>query len=222
MGNAALSRPVFQDVRFRAEAAGLIVMGTVPAGADMPGPIVLLGAGPGFWQAFRTSPEGADNAPDPVDRWSVRVISALARDLKADPHFPFGGPPYEPFIAWAKASGRAWSSPTGMLVHDTVGLMISYRGALAFGGPLSGVPQACAASPCIACDRQPCLTACPVDALGADHAYDVPACHAFLATPEGTDCMTRGCAVRRACPVSRGAGRSPAQSAHHMKAFHPS
>ena len=104
MGEAALSFPAYDEVRDRAEAAGLIVMGVVPEAA----PIVLLGAGPGFWTALRASPEGADDLPDPVDRWSLRVIADLAAELGAAPRFPFGGPPYEPFIAWAKASGRAW------------------------------------------------------------------------------------------------------------------
>ena len=217
MGEAALSFPAYDEVRDRAEAAGLIVMGVVPEAA----PIVLLGAGPGFWTALRASPEGADDLPDPVDRWSLRVIADLAAELGAEPRFPFGGPPYEPFIAWAKASGRAWSSPTGMLVHDRVGLMISYRGALVFDAALTGVPVPPDACPCDSCSA-PCLTTCPVGALGADHAYDVPVCHAFLETSGGQDCMSRGCAVRRACPVSRGACRTDVQSAHHMKAFHKS
>ena len=33
--------------------------------------------------------------------------------------------------------------------------------------------------------------------------------------------MDNGCRARRACPLSAGADREPAQSAHHMKAFHP-
>ncbi|WP_121067133.1 ferredoxin [Chachezhania antarctica] len=217
MSDAAISVPTYTQVSDRASAEGLLVMGVVPD----PQPIVLLGAGPGFWDGLRSSEEGTDGAPDPVDRWSLRVIANLAGELGAAPRFPFGGPPYEPFIDWALRSGRAWSSPTGMLVHDTVGLMISYRGALVFDRPLADVPTPLAASPCDDC-RRPCLAACPVGALGPDHAYDVPACHDYLATEAGqASCMTRGCTVRRSCPVSQGADRSDAQSAYHMKAFHP-
>jgi len=50
--------------------------------------------------------------------------------------------------------------------------------------------------------------------------YDVPACHAFLDTSAGQDCLTTGCAVRRACPVSQSYGRVPEQSAYHMRQFH--
>lgn len=178
--------------------------------------LVLLGPlEPGFWPAFTASPEYLDGAPDPLDRWSHRVITGLAEALNATPFFPFGGPPYQPFIAWAKASGRAHSSPVGLLVHDTAGLMISYRGALAFADHIDAAAPP--PSPCETCETRPCLTACPVDAF-ASGSYDVAACKADLDRP-GNDCMTSGCAVRRACPVSRGHGRLEAQSAFHMRAF---
>lgn len=199
-------------------AAGLIVMGALTPEAG--GTLILIGAGPEFWPVFRASPEFRDGEPDPIDRWSARVIGGLADALGADARYPFGGPPHQPFVRWAIESGRAWQSPTGMLVHDRVGLMISYRGALHFADRLA-LPAAPAASPCDGCPGKPCLTACPVDALGAGHGYDVAACHGFLDTIAGRDCMGLGCAVRRACPVSVGAGRQPEQSALHMRAFHP-
>ena len=96
------------------------------------GTLVLLGPdGPAFWPVLTSSPEWQDGGPDPVDRWSRRVIGRLACDLGAKARFPFGGPPYQPFIRWAKRSGRAWDSPVTILVHDTAGLLVSYRGAIA-------------------------------------------------------------------------------------------
>ena len=178
--------------------------------------IVLLGpAEPGFWASFTASPEYRAGQPDPLDRWSERVIGQLAACLGAVPFFPFGGPPYQPFIEWALASGRAHVSPVGLLVHDTAGLMVSYRGALGFAERLD--MPAPPPNPCTSCRAKPCLTACPVDALSADH-YDVAACKRDLDRP-GNDCLTRGCAVRRACPVSQSHGRVEAQSAFHMRAF---
>ena len=79
-------------------------------------------------------------------------------------------------------------------------------------------PRGDAPSPCIQCAGQPCLTACPVDAL-VDGGYDVPACAAYLRTPEGADCKSRGCLARRACPVGRAGRYGPAQAAWHMAAF---
>ena len=58
--------------------------------------------------------------------------------------------------------------------------------------------------------------------MGGGVVLNVEACHAHLATPEGQVCMTGGCLARLSCPVSARAGRDPDQSAHHMRAFHPS
>ncbi|GGH40634.1 hypothetical protein SAMN05444007_11545 [Cribrihabitans marinus] len=215
----------YEDLERAAGASGLLVMGALHprrcgAAQLTDGTLILLGAGPAFWPAFTTAPEARDGAPDPIDRWSRRVVGGLAAQYGAEAHFPFGGPPYAPFIDWALKSGRAFLSPTGMMVHDTVGLMISFRGALHFGQEFD-LPPLHARSPCTGCPA-PCLTACPVEALRRDAPYDLAACHSFLDSPAGADCMMKGCAARRACPLSAGAGRTDAQSALHMKAFHPS
>lgn len=205
-----------QGVEIASHSRHLSIMGVVQEGApDGIGTLVLLGPGqPGFWNHFTTSPEYRDGHPHPLDRWSTRVITELAKSLNAQPFFPFGGPPYQPFIQWAKDSGRAHVSPVGLLVHDDAGLMVSYRGALGFSERFDcPTPPP---SPCISCQK-PCVSACPVDAMHPDH-YDVAACKADL-DRSGNDCMNRGCAVRRACPVSQSYGRLEAQSAFHMAAF---
>jgi len=202
----------------------LQVIGIVAANTEDPVPpntnsILLLGPNePGYWQYFRAQPEYSDHRPDPMDRWSARVISTLASQFCGTAIFPFQGPPYAPFLDWALRSGRAWTSPVGMLVHDTAGLFVSFRGAICL--PNKPEPQATANSPCETCDGRFCLTACPVNALTAE-GYDLDACHGYLDRNSGTDCMHSGCAARRACPLSQTYGRLPAQSAHHMKAFHP-
>lgn len=211
--------PELAQVATQAAAVGLAPLGALhPADGTVPGvaTVVLLGPDePRFWDIVRASPEYRDGAADPIDRWSLRVIGGLAAALGAVAFYPFGGPPWQPFTGWARASGAAWASPVGLLVNAERGLFVSFRGALGFGERLA-LP-APAAFPCAACAR-PCLTACPVGALGA-HGYDVGACHRYLDTAEGADCLARGCAVRRACPVGRGM-RPEAQSAFFMTAFH--
>jgi hypothetical protein len=179
--------------------------------------LLLIGPGPGFWPHVTTAPEWRDGRPDPIDRWSRRTIGRVACDLGAKALFPFGGPPYRPFTAWALRSGRIHVSPVRLLVHDRAGLWVSFRGALALREPLDLPPAA--PCPCDACAAKPCLTACPPGALTA-LGYDLPACHAFLDSDAGRDCMDRGCAVRCACPVSAGHARMPEQSAYHMRQFH--
>ncbi|WP_458791762.1 ferredoxin [Yoonia sp. MH D7] len=175
------------------------------------GSLILLGPDePQFWPVFTQSAEYNDDQPDPMDRWSRRIIDGLAARSNGTAYYPFGGAPFHPFYTWALRSGRAWASPIGFLVHDVAGLFVSYRGTI-------WVPQTCAITardmPCNTC-AAPCKTACPVDAL-AD-GYDVATCKTYIG--ENTACVTTGCAARRACPV--GAHRRlPAQSAFHMEAF---
>ncbi|MCM2563224.1 ferredoxin [Lutimaribacter sp. EGI FJ00015] len=194
---------------------GLIEMGHVPFQAPAR-TLFLVGAGPGFWPVFTASPEYLDDYPDPLDRWSGRVLGDLAAALGAEVVFPFGGPPYEPFLKWALDSGRCHQSPVGMLVHDVAGMMISFRCGLILPG-LANPPDP-APSPCTGCAR-PCVSACPVGALRTDAPYDVAACKAHIASPAGSDCRENGCLVRRACPVSQSFGRDTAQSGFHMTAF---
>lgn len=195
--------------------AGLMIAGFCP---DDAATIVLIAPeGAAFWRRFTRSAEYADGRPHPMDRWSRRIIGAWAGRLDAQAIFPSDGPPYPQFFAWALASGRCWSSPVGMLVHDEAGLLISFRGALRVPGGLLPLPAA-ATSPCEACP-QPCRDACPAGAF--DDRYITARCHDFLDQPQGRDCMTGGCRVRRACPISLGCGRLRQQSEWHMRQFHP-
>ena len=170
---------------------------------------------PGFWPHLQLQPEWV--GPDPVDRWSRRVIGGVACDLGAKALFPFGGPPYQPFYSWALRSGAVWESPVKLLVHGEQGLFVSFRGALALKERVDLPPAP--AKPCGSCAAKPCLTACPVGALTAV-GYDVPRCHAYLDSPDGVACLTGGCLVRASCPVSQAYARMPEQSAYHMRQFH--
>lgn len=183
---------------------------------DTSGSVALLAPTPGFWPAFTAAPEFTDGAPNPLDRYSKRLIDALADGLGATAVYPSDGPPYPPFFAWALASGQVWSSPVSLLVHADQGLWLSFRGALRLAAPYA---PAHAVSPCSTC-AAPCRSACPVGAL-TPAGYDTARCHSWLDTSEGRDCLTRGCAVRRACPVGARFGRSEDQSHFHMRAYHP-
>ena len=184
----------------------------LPAGTKT---VLLIGPGePGFWAHVQAHADWTQ--PDPIDHWSRQAIGQIACDLGAKALFPFGWPPYHPFYAWALRSGRIWDSPVKLLVHSEQGLMVSFRGALALRERVDLPPPA--ARPCATCAK-PCLTACPADALTGE-GYDVPACHTFLDRSAEGDCLSGGCLVRRACPVSATYARLPEQSAYHMSRFH--
>ncbi len=193
------------------------VLNLTPEDGFGPGVLALLGPRePGFWAHVTSTPEFNDGQPDPLDRWSRRTIDSIAEQIGGTSAFPFGEP-LRPFMTWALRSGRAWSSPVGILVHDTAGLMVSYRGAVILPNITVDAPEA--ARPCETCVGQPCLIACPPRALTGD-GYDLPRCHAFLDTEDGAACMTKGCAVRRSCPQGASYGRLEAQSSYHMGLFH--
>ena len=218
--------PSYQEILDAAHQQDLEILGAVnpgktPARDLTSGTLILLGlVGRDGWRRLQTAPEFLDGAPDPLDRWSRRVVDRLGQQFEADTLYPFGGPPYRPFVNWALASGRAFTSPSHMLVHDTVGMMISYRGALHLRQDIDIPAPPLQRSPCEACAARPCLTTCPAHALVDAGPYDLSACHSHLETPKGLHCLSNGCLARLACPLSRGAGRDPAQSAHHMSYFH--
>lgn len=205
--------PSIEAINGAANAVHLDVLGMLHDGDDT---LILLGPrAPGFWSYATASAEFKDSAPDPLDRLSHRIIGTLAKDLDATAIFPSDGPPYPAFISWALASGQAWISPVGMLVHAEAGLFVSFRGALRIKGHIALPPAA--ANPCIQC-AAPCRAACPVDALTRDH-YDVDACKAHIRSADSAQCAGAGCAARRICPISQNYPRLPEQSAFHMRAF---
>ena len=206
----------YDQIAEAALASGLIIVGDHHP--ENGGTLLLLGPDePAVWPMFESSDEMRDAAEDPLDRWSKRMIGSLAAQFGAKAVFPSDGPPFPPFLQWALDSGRCWSSPVHLLVHDKAGLFLSFRGALRLSERLE-LPPVTARSPCSYC-MGPCITACPVMAF-ASGEYNVAACKAHLDTPEGSDCY-QGCKVRRACPVSQNYGRLKEQSEFHMKAFHP-
>lgn len=198
-----------------------IVGGFHPSGNDAApeGCQTLLMLGPDepeFWPAFVQSPEYKDGADHAMDRWSHRVLGDLAEAHDGRALFPSDGPPYAPFYDWALKAGRCRASPVRLLVHDKAGLFVSFRGVIALSERIT-LPVV-TGSPCETCVGQPCLSACPVQALNSD-GYDVPACKSFLSVPQGKTCLEGGCIVRRSCPVSDQYGRLAEQSAFHMRAF---
>lgn len=197
---------------------GLQLLGTCAITAedalDCTGILHLIGPNePNFWPIFTQSTEYADGAPDPLDRWSRRVLGDIATASGGKPVFPFGKPPYLPFYTWALRSGRFWASPIGFLVHDTAGLFVSLRGAIVLPGR---VRASSGKNPCDSCPDQPCRSACPVEAFRK--GYDVAACKEHIASTAGADCMSDGCRARRICPIGQG-NRLPDQAAFHMQAF---
>lgn len=183
--------------------------------------IVLVGnIGSSLWEAFHASPEHADGAPDPLDRWSMRVASSIASTHSATPYYPFGGPPFRPFQRWARRAGTLFPSPLGLLISPATGLWQAYRFALGFAADTIEIEaaQVDACSPCASCSDQPCLTRCPAQAFDAA-GHHLQRCITHLHRDPHASCHSSGCLARLACPVAAGLRYLPAHQAFHMRAF---
>jgi len=213
----------FEEIRAAARAEGLALTGWLHPDPSHGAPedartLVLLGYdGPDLWRAFQAAPEASDGAPHGLDRWSERVVTALADRFGATALFPFGGPPYQPFIRWIYAGEPLHQSRLGMSIHPERGLWLGWRGALALAARLDLPPQPETAHPCAPCDA-PCLSACPVSAFSSE-GYDAAACRAHLNSAAGAPCRAAGCLARRACPVGMAFAQAPDQAAFHLAAF---
>ena len=212
------------DVKAAVNAAGFCFGGAFHSGPDdLPagepsGSIVMLAFGAKEWPAFSGAPEFADGKAHPLDRWSYRVVTDLARELGARAYFPFTAP-LMPFMRWAQKAEPVAPSEIGMLIHPTYGLWRAWRGALAFAEKIELPDKVDRARPCDSCSDKPCLAACPVSAMKGGGVYDVPVCGGHLRRSEGADCMARGCLARRACPVGVKHQYSRDQAAFHMTSF---
>jgi hypothetical protein len=212
----------------RIGAAGLAVRGAFhpepgefePIAGTVPGTVVLLGfTGSDQWSVFEDSPEISDGLPHPLDRWSRRVIGALARALGAADFYPSGPPnPPPPFQRLARRCEPVHPSPIGLLIHPQHGLWHAYRGGLVLPERLALGAVHAPASPCERCTARPCLTACPVGAFQSG-AFDLEACVRHVSSAAGLDCREAGCRARRACPVGAVYRYRPEQARFHMRAF---
>jgi hypothetical protein len=220
--------PGYDELARRAAALGLALRGGFhpqpgDLGPDLAVPepaatLVLLGfTGSLQWAAYAGSAEATDGGPDPLDRWSQRVVGMLAREFGARDYYP-SGTPRLPFQRLGARCEPLHPSPIGLSIHPRFGLWHAYRGALLFATRIEVPPVAAAASPCEACAARPCLSACPVGAFRPGQ-YDVTACVRHVKSEQGRDCRDHGCRARRACPVGTEFSYSGAQARFHMRAF---
>lgn len=197
-----------------------------PLGWFLPGPedrvpdgsrfVILIGnAGPDMFRRF-----GCERDPvrDRMDDWTRDTVERLAADLDARACYPFEMNPPWPFLTWARRAGAGHVSPLGLNIHPVYGLWHAYRAALLFSVAFDIPAHKAGQSPCETCVVKPCLTGCPVRAFDGS-LYDVQACAAHLRSPDGQNCMTRGCLARHACPVGQGYAYAPAQAEFHMRSF---
>jgi len=145
--------------------------------------LILVGvAGSKFWPEFKKSDEYLDGKPDPLDRWSKRIGDSIAESFSARAVYPFEGPPYYPFISWAKNCETVHSSKMGFSIHPKYGLWHAFRFALLFPTKIEDLTVAVESkNPCSSCSESPCLSNCPVSAY-TEHGFDPDSCFIYKKT----------------------------------------
>jgi hypothetical protein len=177
--------------------------------------VVLGNVGGAMWPAFRAA-EAA--VLDPLDAWTRSVLTPIASSFGAVFVHP-SDEPFQPFQRWAQRAEGVSPSPIGILIHPRYGLWHAYRGAFLFPVVIEGLPDPIeAASPCVTCETQPCLTACPVEAFTVE-GYDADACRSHVRSARAPICLDDGCAARCACPVGVQFRYGDDQMRFHMQAF---
>lgn len=179
-------------------AAAPLALDELLAGAA--GALVVGSGGPQFFDRFDGSPEAVDGAPDPLDRYTKRVITRATRDA-LDPgraahvvHFPFGVRPLIPFQRLGRAAGLGGPGPLGLQIHPTFGPWWAYRALIVLDRPLPAAPPP--GDGCAGCDA-PCVAACPAGAV-ARGGFEITACQArrLVAEPCRLSCVARITCVR--------------------------
>jgi len=225
----AAACPSYEELSAAALSLGLACRGGfhplpedgVPAWRDgsPPGTLVLLGfTGGQQWPTFATSAEYSDGRPQPLDRWSRRIIGDLGVRFGADALYPAPGPPWWPFQRWAQRAEALQVSPLGILIHPEYGLWHAYRGALVFTAHLAVPAPQPRPHPCESCAAKPCLRSCPAGAVTAER-FAYAACVAHIASPAGARCMSGGCLARLSCPVGARHSYGATQAAFHMQSL---
>jgi ferredoxin len=179
-------------------AARPLALDDLLAGAA--GALIVGSGGPAFFDRFDGSPEAVDNAPEPLDRYTERVVTCATRDALHSRgsthavHFPFGVRPLIPFQRLGRAAGLGGPGPLGLQIHPTFGPWWAYRALIVLDRPLP--PAAPPGDGCAGCDA-PCVAACPAGAV-ARGGFDIVACQArrLVAEPCRLSCVARITCVR--------------------------
>lgn len=190
--------------------------------------LVMVGvAGSAFWPKFETSQEYKSylaGEADPLDRWSKRIGDQIAKEFSGFAVYPFSGPPYYPFIQWAKRCETLHSSKMGFSIHPEYGLWHAFRFALLLPKAFSEFEsnnQDNPINPCETCSKSPCLNTCPVGAYTIS-GFDPDACFKYLSQNENGECRTKGCIARRSCPEGADYVYVHKHAEFHMTAFYQS
>lgn len=177
--------------------------------------LLLVGhGGKALWRQIQAA--GPANA-DPVDTYTLvsvkRLLDAVMQAHRYAVVYP-GGPAINLQHLGALAG---WHHPTPFWVgiNARYGTWFAYRALVLADSDFALTEPWPAPSPCIRCDKKPCLSACPADAL-ASGSLELARCIEYRRQPESR--CRHQCVARNACPVGLGHRYDGDQMRHHYAA----
>jgi hypothetical protein len=163
--------------------------------------LILIGhGGRRLWECVQASGIGGEH---PIDDYCVQTIGRWFAEYIPGVHFRIVYPGETPvgLQALGKLAGWHHASPFMVGIDGKWGSWFAYRAVvLADSGfcPFLPADRSICISPCASCPDQPCIAACPADAM-AGGEFSLKRCAGHRLQPDST--CAYGCLARQACPV---------------------
>lgn len=201
--------------------------------------LLVANVGPAFWTKLkaRQAEWSDDNEAlnNPVDYFSAKLVGEIlhAADLTHGAELLYPGELPAPLIPLGELANWSTPSPLGLGLHAHYGPWFAYRALVKTIRPLQNHDSTTAirkaeaiknagnhrnfhiaTSPCISCETNACVSACPGNAVSVKTNFDISLC-ANYRVKENSICKER-CHARNACPVGAEYRYSDEQHAYHM------
>lgn len=185
------------------------VLSTIATDIDDYRQLLLLGsAGTPLWKHVSKTVDQKDH---PLDEYTIEAIDTLIGSGFAF-KIVYPGNHMAPLMQLGAAAGWHHGSPLGIGIHGTFGLWFAYRAVVLMDSEIPITAPLEEPSPCITCEDQDCVAACPATAVSPD-GFDLNSCTTFRLI-ETSPCADT-CLARLACPVAREYRYDADQIAYH-------
>lgn len=178
------------------------------------GQLILLGhGGRRLWECVQQA--GLDSA-HPIDAYCIATVDRCFAQFLPDRRYRVVYPGDAPVGLQSLGSLAGWhhASPLMIGIDHEWGSWSAYRAVVLADTDFCPSPAVDRGHPCQGCAGQPCIAACPADAL-ADGRFALDKCSRYRLLPDSP--CAHGCLARLACPVGA-EHRYDAAQIHHSYA----
>ncbi len=190
---------------------------TLAAPAEL-GQLILIGhAGRRLWDCVQAAQQ---DDPNPIDTYSIATVDRIFEQFLPGRTRRCCYPGPTPIGLQALGRLAGWHHPTPFMVgiDPHWGSWFAYRLVLLVDSHFPPTPTVDREHPCLNCVSQPCLAACPPQALarpGSDPLFDFARCRSWRLRPDSP--CAEGCLARQACPVGSAHRYDSAQIRHSYR-----